>query len=87
MHRTLGYGETGVRGRTQILNSVFRRGEVGYFQSGETILEAGEVPPRIYQPRPDLPTNRAGSRTGGVRSSTFSLRGILSISKPFFRAR
>ena len=54
MYRTLGHGETGMRGRTQILNSVFREGEVGYFQSGETILEAGKVPSRVYQLRTGL---------------------------------
>jgi CRP/FNR family transcriptional regulator, anaerobic regulatory protein len=54
MSRTLGNGETGMRGRTQILNSIFRRGEVEYFQSGEMLIEAGTLPRHIYQLRSGL---------------------------------
>lgn len=43
-----------MRGRTETLNAVFRQGEVGYFQPGETMIEAGELPQRVYQLRTGL---------------------------------
>ena len=43
-----------MRGRTQILSWVFRRGETGYFQPGETLIEAGELPRYVYQLRTGL---------------------------------
>ena len=36
------------------MNSVFRRGEVEYFQSGETLIKAGTFPRHIYQLRTGL---------------------------------
>jgi CRP/FNR family transcriptional regulator, anaerobic regulatory protein len=43
-----------MRGRTETLNSVFRQGEVGYFQPGETIIGSGELAQRVYQLRTGL---------------------------------
>jgi CRP/FNR family transcriptional regulator, anaerobic regulatory protein len=43
-----------MRGRSEILSSVFRQGETVYFQSGETIIETGEFPRYVYQLRTGL---------------------------------
>jgi CRP/FNR family transcriptional regulator, anaerobic regulatory protein len=43
-----------MRGRTETLNAVFRQGEFGYFQPGETMIEAGELSQRVYQLRTGL---------------------------------
>jgi CRP/FNR family transcriptional regulator, anaerobic regulatory protein len=43
-----------MRTRSQILSSVFRQGQTGYFQPGETLIAAGELPPYVYQLRTGL---------------------------------
>jgi len=43
-----------MRNRTEILSSVFRQGETGYFQPGETLVEAGKLPRHVYQLRTGL---------------------------------
>src|SRR5215813_11326918 len=43
-----------MRGRTEILSSVFRQGEAGNFGSGETLIEAGKLPRYVYQLRTGL---------------------------------
>ena len=42
------------RGRSEVLNSLFRQGEGGYFQPGETLIKAGELPRYVYQLRTGL---------------------------------
>ena len=37
-----------MRGRTEIIASVFRRGVTGYFQSGETLIEEGKLSRHVY---------------------------------------
>src|SRR5215831_7983126 len=43
-----------MRGRTDILASIFRQGETGYFHSGQTLIEAGKLPRYVYQLRTGL---------------------------------
>jgi len=43
-----------MRGRTEILSSIFRRGETGFFQSGQPLIEADKVSRYIYQLRTGL---------------------------------
>ena len=43
-----------MRSRTEILSSVFRQGETGYFEPGETLVEAGKLPRHVYQLRTGL---------------------------------
>ena len=43
-----------MRGRTEILSSIFRQGETGYFHSGQTLTEAGKLPRYVYQLRTGL---------------------------------
>jgi CRP-like cAMP-binding protein len=43
-----------MRTRSQILSSVFRQGQTGYFQPGETLIAAGELPTYVYQLRTGL---------------------------------
>jgi CRP/FNR family transcriptional regulator, anaerobic regulatory protein len=43
-----------MRGRTEILNSIFRSGETGFLEHGETLIGAGELPRRVYQLRTGL---------------------------------
>jgi CRP/FNR family transcriptional regulator len=43
-----------MRTRSQILSSVFRQGQPGYFQPSETLIEAGELPLYVYQLRTGL---------------------------------
>lgn len=43
-----------MRGRTDILSSIFRQGETGYFQSGQTLIDAGKLPRHVYQLRTGL---------------------------------
>ena len=43
-----------MRGRTEIVSQVFRHGEAKYFQPGETLIEAGELPGYVYQLRTGL---------------------------------
>ena len=43
-----------MRGRTEILSSIFRQGETGYFHSGQTLTEAGKLPRYVYQLRAGL---------------------------------
>jgi CRP/FNR family transcriptional regulator, anaerobic regulatory protein len=43
-----------MRGRAEILSSVFREGESGYFRSGETLIAAGTLPRFVYQLRTGL---------------------------------
>jgi len=38
-----------MRGRAEILSSVFRQGETGYVQPGEILIEAGELSRHVYQ--------------------------------------
>src|SRR5215469_7001200 len=40
-----------MRSRTEILSSVFRQGETGYFHAGDIFVEAGELPRHVYQLR------------------------------------
>ena len=47
-------GRIEMRGRTETLNLVFRQGEAGYFQPGETMIESGELAQRVYQLRTGL---------------------------------
>ena len=43
-----------MRSRTEILSSIFRQGETGYFQAGHIFFEAGELPRYVYQLRTGL---------------------------------
>ena len=43
-----------MRGRTDILSSIFRQGETGYFHSGQTLIEAGKLLRHVYQLRTGL---------------------------------
>ena len=43
-----------MRGRTEILSSIFRQGETGFFQSGQPLIEADRVSRYIYQLRTGL---------------------------------
>src|SRR5215469_9570277 len=43
-----------MRNRNQILSSIFRQGGIGYFESGDTLVEAGELPRYVYQLRTGL---------------------------------
>src|SRR5215831_14266215 len=43
-----------MRSRTEILSSIFRQGGIGYFESGDTLVEAGELPRYVYQLRTGL---------------------------------
>src|SRR5215472_16126787 len=43
-----------MRSRTEILSSVFRQGETGYFHAGDIFVEAGELPRYVYQLRTGL---------------------------------
>jgi CRP/FNR family transcriptional regulator, anaerobic regulatory protein len=43
-----------LRGKTEIISSIFRRGETGFFEPGETLIEAGELPRYVYQLRTGL---------------------------------
>jgi len=43
-----------MRTRNEILFSIFRQGGVGYFESGDTLVEAGELPRYVYQLRTGL---------------------------------
>ena len=43
-----------MRGRTEILSSIFRQGETGYFHSGQTLTEAGKLLRYVYQLRTGL---------------------------------
>ena len=43
-----------MRSRTEILSSVFRQGETDYFKPGETLVEAGKLPRKVYQLRTGL---------------------------------
>jgi CRP-like cAMP-binding protein len=43
-----------MRSRTEILSSVFRQGETGYFHAGDIFVEAGELPRHVYQLRTGL---------------------------------
>ena len=43
-----------MRGRTEILSSIFRQGETGYFHSGQTLIEAGKLLRYVYQLRTGL---------------------------------
>src|SRR5215813_12704100 len=40
-----------MRGRTEILSSIFRQGETGYFHSGQTLTEARKLLRYVYQLR------------------------------------
>src|SRR5262249_51678931 len=43
-----------MRSRNEILSSIFRQGGIGYFESGDTLVEAGEFPRYVYQLRTGL---------------------------------
>lgn len=43
-----------MRGRADILYSIFRQGEAGFFHSGQTLIEAGMLPRYAYQLRTGL---------------------------------
>src|SRR5215472_10130995 len=43
-----------MRTRNEILFSIFRQGGIGYFESGGTLVEAGELPRYVYQLRTGL---------------------------------
>src|SRR5262245_7539846 len=53
-----------MRGRTDILSSIFRQGETGYFQSGQTLIEAGKLPRYVYQLRTGLAYQSCGFPEG-----------------------
>ena len=43
-----------MRSRNEILSFIFRQGGTGYFESGDTLVEAGELPRYVYQLRTGL---------------------------------
>jgi len=43
-----------MRTRNEILSSIFRQGGIGYFESGDTLVETGELPRYVYQLRTGL---------------------------------
>src|SRR5215467_7677693 len=43
-----------MRSRNEILSSIFRQGGTGYFESGGTLVEAGELPRHVYRLRTGL---------------------------------
>ena len=43
-----------MRSRNEILSSIFRQGGTGYFESGDTVVEAGELPRHVYRLRTGL---------------------------------
>jgi CRP-like cAMP-binding protein len=43
-----------MRTRNEILSSIFRQGGIGHFESGDTLVEAGELPRYVYQLRTGL---------------------------------
>jgi CRP/FNR family transcriptional regulator, anaerobic regulatory protein len=53
-----------MRGRTDILSSIFRQGDPGYFHSGQTLVEAGKLPPYVYQLRTGLAYQSHGLSDG-----------------------
>ena len=43
-----------MRSRNEILSSIFRQGGTGYFESGDTLVKAGELPRHVYRLRTGL---------------------------------
>jgi CRP/FNR family transcriptional regulator len=43
-----------MRGRTEIISSIFRQGQTGFCEPEETLIEAGELPRYVYQLRTGL---------------------------------
>jgi CRP/FNR family transcriptional regulator, anaerobic regulatory protein len=54
-----------MRGRADILYSIFRQGEAGHFQSGQTLVEAGKLPRYVYHLRTGLAYQSHGLPDGG----------------------
>jgi CRP/FNR family transcriptional regulator, anaerobic regulatory protein len=74
------------RGKTEIVNAIFRQGDTGYFRPGETLIETDELPRSVYQLRTGLayqsywfPDGRRAIIDIFTPGNVVGLEGILSM--------